>query len=119
MLNLSLHSTCRRTRQGRARVLISDVVASAKHRLSAVAAAPMIGDAPIAVDWWLFGLIAGLGVVAGVSFGVIYRNLHGQLEEARAQTTVAESELRTLLTVTDDAVLVLDGDGKIRAANPA
>jgi PAS domain-containing protein len=71
------------------------------------------------VDWWLFSLIAGLGIVAGISFGVIYRNLHGQLEEARARTTNTETELRTLLTVTDDAVLVLDGDGKIRAANPA
>jgi CheY-like chemotaxis protein len=119
MLNLSLLSACRKTRRDLSRVRISDAVASTKDRLSVLAAAPVIGDATIIVDWWLFSLIAGLGIVAGISFGVIYRNLHGQLEEARALTTNTETELRTLLTVTDDAVLVLDGDGKIRAANPA
>jgi len=119
MLKLSFHITCRKIRQGCRRVHMRDVVVAVKHRLSAVAVAPVLGDAPIAVDWWLFSLIAGLGVAACLSFGIIYRNLHSQLEEARARTTDTETELRTLLTVTDDAVLVLDGDGLIRAANPA
>src|SRR5687768_16433161 len=116
MLKLSFHFACRKIRQGCRRVHMRDVVAAVKHRLSAVAVAPILGDAPIAVDWWLFGLIVGLAVAACLSFGIIYRNLHSQLEEARVRTTDTETELRTLLTVTDDAVLVLDGDGLIRAA---
>lgn len=84
----------------------------------ALAGVPYFAEAPAAVDPSLFGLIAILGVVAGISIGVVYRHLHRKIEELGARIGNSEAELRTLLTITDDAVLVLDSGGVIRAANP-
>ncbi len=77
-----------------------------------------MAEAPAPVDAPLFGLVAILGVIAGISIGVVYRHLQGKIEEVGARAGNAEAELRTLLTVTDDAVLVLDARGIIRAVNP-
>jgi PAS domain S-box-containing protein len=79
---------------------------------------PAVAEAPTPVDSSLFGLVAILAVIAGISIGVVYRHLHGQVEELGKRVGNAEAELRTLLTVTDDAVLVLDVRGVIRAVNP-
>ena len=78
----------------------------------------MFADAPAPVDASLFGLVAILGVIAGISIGVVYRHLHGKVEAVGARAGNAEAELRTLLTITDDAVIVLDTRGIIRAVNP-
>jgi PAS domain S-box-containing protein len=85
---------------------------------SGLAGLPLAVEAPASVDASLFWLVAILGIIAGISIGVVYRHLHGQIETLGARVGDAEAELRTLLTVTDDAVLVLDSRGVIRAANP-
>jgi PAS domain S-box-containing protein len=85
---------------------------------SAFAGLPLVAEAPTAVDSPLFALVAILGIIAGISIAIVYRHLHGKIEEIAARAGNAEAELRTLLTITDDAVLVLDARGVIRAANP-
>jgi PAS domain S-box-containing protein len=84
----------------------------------AVSWVPLAADVPMQADGLLFGLVAILAIVAGISVGIVYRHLHSQVETTRAKQMNAEAELRMLLTITDDAVLVLDAQGIIRAANP-
>jgi PAS domain S-box-containing protein len=79
---------------------------------------PLGVETPATVDSSLFGLVAILGTIAGISIGIVYRHLHGQIEALSERAENAEAELRTLLTLTDDAVLVLDARGIIRAVNP-
>ena len=79
---------------------------------------PVLAETPMPVDSTLFTIVAGLGVIACLTIGVVYRSMHGQLEKLRIRGTNAESELRTLLSITDDAVLVLSADGTIREVNP-
>jgi len=111
MLIPSLLSTCGLASQ--AFELLAD-----RSRFSALSVFPGLAELPVPVDSSLFGLVAILGVIAGLSIGLVYRHLHSQLEEVRARAGNAEAELRMLLTVTDDAVLVLDARGTIRAVNP-
>jgi PAS domain S-box-containing protein len=67
----------------------------------------------------LLAVLAGMGVVAGLCLGIVYRHLSEQCDENRKQAVAADAELRALLAMTDDAVLLMDDAGKIRAVNPA
>lgn len=88
-------------------------------QMSAMVAVPVVAEAPTPVDSSLFGIVAGLAVIAGISVGVVYRHLQGKNDGLAQRAVNAEVELKTLLTITDDAILVLDADGIIRAVNPA
>ncbi len=78
-----------------------------------------LGDTMAAVDPILSAAIAALAIFAGVSIGLLYRKMHEQEQSLRYRAVNAEAELRALSTMTDDAVLLLDAQGKVRAANPA
>lgn len=78
-----------------------------------------IADVPMPVDGALFGIVAGLAVIAGISVGVVYRTFQAKNDALAERAANAEIELKTLLTVTDDAILVLGSEGTICAANPA
>ncbi|MEI6724449.1 MAG: PAS domain-containing protein, partial [Betaproteobacteria bacterium] len=64
-------------------------------------------------------ILAVLVTVLGISASVLYRHMHHREEESRRRAENAEAELRALLMITDDAVLLLSSDGNVRAANPA
>ena len=76
-----------------------------------------IADAPFALDGTMMGALAAIGVAAGVSWGVFYRRMSSREEHQRLHTENTEAQLRALLTMTDDAVLVLDAHGVVRVAN--
>ncbi len=63
-------------------------------------------------------LAVGAGIL-GLSAALLYRHMHQREEELRRRAENAEAELRALLMMTDEAVLVLSSEGSIRAANPA
>lgn len=65
------------------------------------------------------GALAGIGIIAGISCGILYRRIHTREEQHRVQSQNSEAQLRALLTMTDDAVLVLDSLGIIRSVNVA
>ena len=64
-------------------------------------------------------ILAVLATVLGLSASILYRHMHHREEELRRRAEDAEAEQRALLMITDEAVLVLSADGKVRAANPA
>lgn len=64
-------------------------------------------------------ILALLAGVLGLSASLLYRHMHRREEELKRRTDDAEAELRGLLMITDEAVLVLSADGNVRAANPA
>lgn len=64
-------------------------------------------------------ILAVLAGILGLSASILYRHMHLREEELRRRADNAEAELRALLMMTDDAVLVLSPDGTVRAANPA
>ncbi len=64
-------------------------------------------------------ILAVLAGVLGLSASLLYRHMHLREEELRRRADNAEAELRALLLMTDEAVLVLSPDGTVRAANPA
>ena len=87
---------------------------------AAFAIAPVaLSDSVATVDPILGTALAGLALFGGLSVGLLYRKTHDQAQALRQRAESAEAELRALLTMTDDAVLLLDGQGKVHAANPA
>ena len=64
-------------------------------------------------------ILTVLVAVLGLSASILYRHMHHREEELRSRAENSEAELRALLMITDEAVLVLSADGKVRAANPA
>ena len=64
-------------------------------------------------------ILAVLAGILGLSASLLYRHMHQREEELRRRADNAEAELRALLMMTDEAVLVLSADGTVRAANPA
>jgi CheY-like chemotaxis protein len=64
-------------------------------------------------------ILAVLAGALGLSASILYRHMHQRELELRSRAENAEAELRALLMMTDDAVLVLSEDGSIRATNPA
>ena len=91
--------------------------------LPVFAAAPypaeLIEGAPITGESVLIAVLAGLAGILGISAGLLYRHMHRAEECTRSRAQNAEAELRALLLMTDEAVLVLDPDGTVRTANPA
>ena len=74
---------------------------------------------PIALDPLMANILAGLGIVAGVTLGVVYRSMSETREALRKKAETSDAELRAVLTMTDDAVLLIDSLGTVRGANPA
>lgn len=64
-------------------------------------------------------VLASLACALGLSASLLYRHMHARELELRTRAETAEAELRAMLMMTDDAVLVLGEDGTVRAANPA
>lgn len=64
-------------------------------------------------------ILAVLAGVLGLSASLLYRHMHKREEELNRRADNAEAELRAMLMMTDEAVLVLGADGTVRAANPA
>ena len=64
-------------------------------------------------------ILSVLAGVLGLSASLLYRHMHHREEDLRRRADNAEAELRALLMMTDEAVLVLSADGTVRAANPA
>jgi CheY-like chemotaxis protein len=64
-------------------------------------------------------ILSVLAVVLGLSASILYRHMHHREEELRRRAEDAEAEQRALMMISDEAVLVLAADGKVRAANPA
>jgi PAS domain S-box-containing protein len=73
----------------------------------------MIVDTPLMI---LFTILVLAG---GISFGLLYRHMHDREEDLGNRAQGSEENLRALLTMTDDAVLIMDSVGAIRAVNPA
>ena len=81
--------------------------------------AQLMDSAPIGGDTLLMGLLGGLAGVLGISAGLLYRHMQREEDRTKQRAQNAEAELRALLMMTDEAVLVLDSDGTVRTANPA
>ncbi len=64
-------------------------------------------------------ILALLASVLGLSASLLYRHMYRREEDLRRRADNAEAELRAMLMMTDEAVLVLSPDGTVRAANPA
>ena len=64
-------------------------------------------------------ILAIFAGVLGLSASLLYRHMHQREDELRRRADTAEAELRALLMMTDEAVLVLSPDGTVHAANPA
>lgn len=67
----------------------------------------------------LISILAVMIGILGLSASLLYRRMHQREMELRTRAENAEAELRALLMMTDEAVLVLSEDGSIRATNPA
>jgi CheY-like chemotaxis protein len=67
----------------------------------------------------LMVILAVFAGILGLSASLLYRHMHHREEELHRRADSAEAELRALLMMTDEAVLVLSNDGAVRAANPA
>ena len=89
------------------------VFATAPHPVHAITDVPFVSEST------LVAIIAGLTGLLGLSAAILYRHMHRQEECSQSRAQNAEAELRALLMLTDEAVLVLDPDGTVRAANPA
>ena len=72
--------------------------------------------APASIFTIILSVLAG---ILGLSASLLYRKMHREEGDLRHRAENAEAELRALLMMTDEAVLVLSPDGTIRAANPA
>lgn len=86
---------------------------------SAFGGVPDVAVTSSGTDSTLLGVIASLGVVAGVALGVVYRNMSSARDVLTKRAEAADAELRAVLTMTDEAIVILDGNGTIRGANPA
>jgi CheY-like chemotaxis protein len=91
---------------------------------AALFAAPSFQDhfiaaLPAGSETVLTGVLAILAGILGLSASLLYRHMHHREAELRRRADNTEAELRALLMMTDDAVLVLSPDGTVRAANPA
>ncbi len=64
-------------------------------------------------------VLAVVGVAAGITLGLVYRSMSESHESLAKEADAAKAELRAVLTMTDDAVLILDKHTIIRGANPA
>ena len=64
-------------------------------------------------------VLSVVGVAAGITLGIVYRSMSESQESLRKEADAAKAELRAVLTMTDDAVLILDEHTIIRGANPA
>jgi PAS domain S-box-containing protein len=73
----------------------------------------MVVDAPLMI------IFSALAIAAGIAIGLLYRHMHEKEERLTSRAQNAEAELRAMITMTDDAVLVLDSIGLVRVANPA
>ncbi len=67
----------------------------------------------------LTGVLAVFAGILGLSASLLYRHMHHREEKLARRADTAEAELRALLMMTDEAVLVLSPDGTVHAANPA
>jgi PAS domain-containing protein len=76
-------------------------------------------DSSFTLDATLVGVLAAIGIAAGISWGVFYRRMSSREEHHRLLAQNSEAQLRAMLTMTDDAVLLLDAHGVVRAANVA
>lgn len=74
---------------------------------------------PLGGDPLMANVLAGLGILAGLALGLVYRSMSASHETLKKQADTTDAELRAVLTMTDDAVLLLDGQSVIRGANPA
>ncbi len=79
-------------------------------------ATAVLSGAAESVFTTILAIFAG---VLGLSASLLYRHMHQREAELRRRADTAEAELRALLMMTDEAVLVLSADGTVRAANPA
>ncbi len=70
-------------------------------------------------DSMILRVIAILGVIAGVALGVVYRKMSAARDQLTKRVDAAEAELRAVLTMTDEAMLLLDSSAFIRSVNPA
>jgi PAS domain S-box-containing protein len=87
-------------------------------QMRAFACIPLLANAPMGVDGTMMSGIAALVLFAGISVGLLYRHMQEREERLSRRAAAAESELRALLTMTDDAVFVISSDGIIREVNP-
>src|SRR5262245_45629880 len=76
--------------------------------------APVCADSPMIVDTPLMILFTTLVLAGGISFGLLYRHMHDREEDLGNRAQGSEENLRALLTMTDDAVLIMDSVGAIR-----
>jgi PAS domain S-box-containing protein len=67
----------------------------------------------------ILGVIAILGVVAGVTLGIVYRKMSAARDAAIKRADSSDAELRAVLTMTDEAIILLDSSAFIRSVNPA
>jgi CheY-like chemotaxis protein len=74
---------------------------------------------PIGSESSLTLILAVMAGALGVSASLLYRHMHQRELELRTRAENAEAELRALLMMTDEAVLVIAEDGTLRATNPA
>ena len=74
---------------------------------------------PFGGDPLMANVLAGLGIVAGLALGLVYRSMSASHDTLKKQADTTDAELRAVLTMTDDAVLLLDGHAVIHGANPA
>ena len=90
---------------------------------AALFAIPCHGNAvaalPVGVESVFTTILAICAGVLGLSASLLYRHMHHREQELRGRADTAEAELRALLMMTDEAVLILSPDGTVRAANPA
>ena len=90
---------------------------------AALLAAPFQGNAiavlPGSTESVFTAILAISAGILGLSASLLYRHMHHREAELRRRADNAEAELRALLMMTDEAVLVLSPDGTVRAANPA
>ena len=90
---------------------------------AAFLAAPFKGNAiallPGSTESVFTTILAISAGILGLSASLLYRHMHHREAELRRRADTAEAELRALLMMTDEAVLVLSPDGTVRAANPA
>ena len=90
---------------------------------AALLAAPFQGNAiavlPGNAESVFMVILAVFAGILGLSASLLYRHMHLREAELRRRADNSEAELRALLMMTDEAVLVLSPDGTVRAANPA
>jgi PAS domain S-box-containing protein len=113
------------SKKNRVRRFLGDFLARVPGRtfVPALALLP-ISDQPIAhaaaeSESTLVIALACLGGLLGLSAAILYRHMHAEEEKLRLKIENTGAELRALLALTDDAVLVINSDGTVRDGNPA